>query len=266
MKPADTGRVTGSTAVVRLVAAGSLVAFVLLTLIVTGHDGAPLIGDTALTSWSLAHRPDVALALARGVTYTGTGVVPYTLVVVAGLVLGRTARQRVRTVTACVCCLAVAQAVRFAVMSLVARPRPPMADWATHASGWSFPSGHTTTSAVTGGLLVLAVLSRAPRCERTLVLLSAGWAVLVGLSRVYLGVHWFSDVLGGWLFALCWLSLFTYVGARFLPGVHSVASAPRLHPGPPEEEGHDGPDDRRDLPPDSASRNGRAPRSPRLTG
>lgn len=233
MKPADTGQVAGSTAVVRVVAAGSLVAFVLLTLIVTGHDGAPLSGDTAITSWCLAHRPDVALALARGVTYTGTGVVPYALVVVAGLVLGRTARERVRTVTACVCCLAVAQAVRFAVMSLVARPRPPMADWATHASGWSFPSGHTTTSAVTGGLLVLAVLARAPRCERTLVLLSVGWAVLVGLSRVYLGVHWFSDVLGGWLFAICWLSLFAYVGARFLPGVHPRRRRPASARDPP---------------------------------
>ncbi|MGW3814437.1 phosphatase PAP2 family protein [Streptomyces sp. NPDC005046] len=266
MKRADTGHVARSTAVVRLVAAGSLVAFVLLTLIVTGHDGAPLSIDTALTSWSLAHRPDVALALARGVTYTGTGVVPYALVVVAGLALGRTARQRVRTVTACVCCLAAAQAVRFAVMSLVARPRPPLADWATHASGWSFPSGHTTTSAVTGGLLVLAVLARAPRCGRTLVLLSAGWAVLVGLSRVYLGVHWFSDVLGGWLFAICWLSLFTYVGARFLPGVRSAASAPRLRPGPTTEERRDGPGDRRDLPPDSASRNARASRPPRPAG
>ncbi|MER5469070.1 phosphatase PAP2 family protein [Streptomyces sp. NPDC002935] len=260
MKRADTGVVAGATA------AGSLVAFVLLTLIVTGHDGAPLFGDTALTSWSLAHRPDVALALARGVTYTGTGVVPYTLVVVAGLVLGRTARQRVRTVTACVCCLAAAQAVRYAVMSLVARPRPPMADWATHASGWSFPSGHATTSAVTGGLLILAVLARAPRRNRTLVLVIGGWAVLVGLSRVYLGVHWFSDVLGGWLFAICWLSLFTYVGARYLPRAPTASAAPPLRPVPTAEERHDGPDDRRDLPPDSASRNARAPRSPRPAG
>ncbi|MEU0435556.1 phosphatase PAP2 family protein [Streptomyces sp. NPDC006290] len=246
MKRDDTGDIAGSTAV------GSLVAFVLLTLIVTGHHGAPLFGDEKLASWSLAHRPDVALALARGVTYTGTGVTAYALAVLAGLILGRTARQRVGAVAACVGCLAAAQAVRYTVMSLVARPRPPMADWATHASGWSFPSGHTTTSAVTAGLLVLAVLTRAPRCKRTLVLLIGGWAVLVGLSRVYLGVHWFSDVVGGWLFAICWLSLLLYVLARFVPRAHSAISAPRLRPGPTTEERHDAPHDQRDVPPHSA--------------
>ncbi|MFI0966281.1 phosphatase PAP2 family protein [Streptomyces sp. NPDC021080] len=254
MKRLGTSDIAVSTAV------GSLVAFVLLTLVVTGHEGAPLSGDSALASWSLAHRPDVALALARGVTYTGTGVVPYALVVVAGLLLGRTAGQRVRAVAVCVGVLAAAQAVRFAVMSLVARPRPPVANWATHASGWSFPSGHTTTSAVTAGLLIFAVLARAPQSRRVLVLLIGAWAVLVGLSRVYLGVHWFSDVVGGWLFAVCWLSLLLYVLTRFLPRIHSSISAPRLRPGPTTEERHDAPRaaptraprEQRDVPPHSA--------------
>ncbi|WP_406840194.1 phosphatase PAP2 family protein [Streptomyces sp. AHU1] len=235
MRRANTGAVAAA------VAAGSLVAFVLLALVVTGHGGAPLSVDSALASWSSAHRPDEALALARGVTYTGTGAVPYALVVVAGLLLGRTARQRVRAVTVCVCVLAVAQTVRFAVMSLIARPRPPVEDWATRASGWSFPSGHTTTSAVAAGVLVLAVLARAPQSRRALVLLIGGWAVLVGLSRVYLGVHWFSDVVGGWLFAVCWLSLLLYVLARFFPRVHSSTTAPRPGPSPTAEERHDSP-------------------------
>jgi undecaprenyl-diphosphatase len=216
----------GTSGIAASTALGSLVAFVLLAVVVTGHDGAPLPGDSEPASWSLTHRPDVALAMARGVTYTGTGVVPYALVVLAGLLLGRTARQRVRAVAACVCALAAAQALRFALMSLIARPRPPVANWATHASGWSFPSGHTTTSAVAGGLLILAVLARAPQSRRALVLLIGCWAVLVGLSRVYLGVHWFSDVVGGWLFATCWLSLLVYVLARFFPRIHSATTAP----------------------------------------
>src|SRR6478735_7186513 len=54
-------------------ALGCLVAFAVLALVVTRDGGAPLPGDLRLASWSLAHRPDVALALARGVTYTGTG-------------------------------------------------------------------------------------------------------------------------------------------------------------------------------------------------
>ncbi|MFJ7962548.1 phosphatase PAP2 family protein [Streptomyces sp. NPDC096324] len=247
MKRGGTGAVAASAAV------GSLVAFVLLTLVVTTHEGAPLFGDSGLASWSLAHRPEVALAVARGVTYTGTGAVPYALVVVAGLLLGRTARQRVTTVTACVCALAVAQAVRFAVMSLVGRPRPPVANWATHASGWSFPSGHTTTSAVTGGILILAVLARAPQSRRALVLLIGCWAALVGLSRVYLGVHWLSDVVGGWLFAVCWLSLLVYVVTRFLPDRYAALTTTPVPEDPTPDGPDDGPRERRDAPPRSAS-------------
>jgi len=242
----DARDLAGSTAV------GSAVAFVLLTLILTGRDGAALFGDEDLISWSVGHRPDVALAVARGVTYTGTGIVPFALAAVAGLVLGRTARQRILAVAGCLSCLAAAQAVRYAVMSWVARPRPATADWATHASGWSFPSGHTTTSAVTGGLLILAVLARAPRGRKSLVLVIGSWSVLVGLSRVYLGVHWFSDVLGGWLFSLCWLSLSTYVVARFTPGAHSAILAPRLRPGPTTEERHHASHTQREVPPHAA--------------
>jgi undecaprenyl-diphosphatase len=247
MRRADATELAGSTAV------GSLVAFVLLTLVVTGQDGAPLFGDQDLNAWSADHRPPVALAVARGLTYTGTGLVPYMLVALAGVVLGRTARQRILFALGCVGCLAAAQAVRYGVMSLVARPRPATAEWATHASGWSFPSGHTTTSAIAGGLLILAVLARAPRGGRALAALLACWAVLVGLTRVYLGVHWFSDVLGGWLFALCWLSLSVYALARIAPHTFSSISALRLRPGPTTTE--ERPDDshpHREIPPHPA--------------
>ncbi|MCX4572384.1 phosphatase PAP2 family protein [Streptomyces sp. NBC_01571] len=246
MKRADTADLAGSTAV------GSLVAFVLLTLVVTGRDGGTLFGDDALGTWSAGHRPAVALALARAVTYTGTGLVPYALVVLAGAVAGRTARERILRALACLGCLATAQTVRYAVMTLVARPRPAAAGWATHASGWSFPSGHTTTSAVSGGLLVLALLARAPRSGRPLALVVGCWSVLVGLSRVYLGVHWFSDVLGGWLFALCWLSLTVYVVARFVPPRHSSIAALRPRPDAlTTEERRNEPHPRRKIPPRS---------------
>lgn len=92
-------------------------------------------------------------------------------------------------------------------MMLVARPRPALGDWATHASGWSFPSGHATTGAMTAGLLIAALLLRGPRLPRLAAILIGLWGAAVGLTRVHLGVHWFSDVLGGWLFATAWLAL-----------------------------------------------------------
>jgi undecaprenyl-diphosphatase len=219
--PAD---LAGSTAV------GALVAFVLLALTVRGHGGAPLFGDEDLLHWSVGHRPPVAVAAARAVTSTGTGFVPYALAALAGLLMGRTARQRALAVANCLACLVAGQAVRYGVMALAARPRPEHADWVTHASGWSFPSGHTTTAALTAGLLALAVLARSPRGRTGLLAVVLTWGVLVGLTRVYLGVHWFSDVLGGWLLALCWLSLWAYGAARLAPRTLADRGEPERSP------------------------------------
>ncbi|MFJ8209267.1 phosphatase PAP2 family protein [Streptomyces sp. NPDC096033] len=183
-------------------------AFALLALWVALAPVGPLPFDTGPHAWSLGHRPPAALAVARAVTATGTGVWPYALVVLAGLYAGRTVRQRLAAVAGLALCLALGQGVRRALMELFARPRPPAADWATHAANWSFPSGHATTGALTAGLVIAALTLRgSPGPFRTAaVALVALWGAAVGLSRVYLGVHWLSDVLGGWLLATAWVA------------------------------------------------------------
>ncbi|MFJ3306583.1 phosphatase PAP2 family protein [Streptomyces sp. NPDC086549] len=196
---------------------GAWAAFGVLAMVVVGGHGAPLFPDDSLLSWSLGHRPDIAVAVARGLTATGTGVVPYALVVLAGLLAGRTARQRLVAVLLGCCCLGAGQAVRYGVVELIARARPPQSDWQTHASGWSFPSGHTTTAALTAGLVILAICVRAPRGRAPLCLAVGCWGALVGLTRVFLGVHWFTDVLGGWLFAVGWLGVCLCAAAWWLP-------------------------------------------------
>jgi undecaprenyl-diphosphatase len=157
------------------------------------------------------------VAFAHGLTATGTGVVPYVLAVLAGIIAGRTLRQRALALALCLACLGVGQALRYGVMALVTRPRPPQTDWATHASGWAFPSGHTTTAALTAGLLIVAVCVRGLRGKTPLALAIGCWGALVGLTRPYLGVHWFTDVVGGWLFALGWLGVCLGTVARWLP-------------------------------------------------
>ncbi|MEU6525222.1 phosphatase PAP2 family protein [Streptomyces sp. NPDC046924] len=196
---------------------GAWTAFGVLTMVVVGRDGTPLFVDSDLLSWSVGHRPDVAVTLARALTATGAGVVPFALAALAGIIAGRTLRQRALAVAICLACLWAGQALRYTVMALVARPRPPQADWATHASAWAFPSGHTTTAALTAGLLIIAVRVRGPRGRTPLTLVIGGWGALVGLTRVYLGVHWFTDVVGGWLFALGWLGVCLCAVAFWLP-------------------------------------------------
>ncbi|MFD4610560.1 phosphatase PAP2 family protein [Streptomyces sp. NPDC058440] len=228
MRPRETAGLAGS------VGLGAWTAFTVLGLIVAGR-GSPLSVDGTLLSWSLGHRPAAAVAVARGLTATGTGAVPYLLVALAGLAVGRTVRQRTAAAALGLGCLLAGQAVRYGVMELVARPRPPRQDWAAHASGWSFPSGHTTTSALTAGLVILAVTVRAPHGRTAGCLVVGCWGALVGLTRVYLGVHWFTDVIGGWLFAAGWLGLCLGAAARWLPaglvsGLTGRAAEPAAEP------------------------------------
>ncbi|MFJ5219733.1 phosphatase PAP2 family protein [Streptomyces sp. NPDC088354] len=206
-------RVRGPVGTVGLVA---FAGFAMLTAVVVSRGGAPFALDGTLLTWSTGHRPDAAVSVAGLVTATGTGPIAYALAALAGVVAGRTARQRALAAAAALLCLAAGQAARYAVRDLAARPRPGVQDWATHASGYAFPSGHTATSAVIAGLLVTAVLTRRSRGRAWFAAAALCWAAAVGLSRVYLGVHWFSDVIGGWLFAASWLALCLCLAARWL--------------------------------------------------
>lgn len=91
---------------------------------------------------------------------------------------------------------------------LVDRPRPTPFFPELHVIGASFPSAHAFTVTVLLGLYVYFLLGTIRAWQgRTVLILCASFAVLlVGLSRIYLGVHWLSDVLGGMLLAGLWLT------------------------------------------------------------
>ncbi len=87
-----------------------------------------------------------------------------------------------------------------------ARPRPDVVSHAPRDFTTSFPSGHATLSAITY-LTIAALLARAypyPTLDLYFMLLAALLTVLIGLSRIYLGVHFPTDILGGWCIGTAW--------------------------------------------------------------
>ncbi|MDP4024543.1 phosphatase PAP2 family protein [Methylobacterium sp. NEAU 140] len=89
------------------------------------------------------------------------------------------------------------------------RPRPDLVPHGMEVFTASFPSGHATMSAI--AYLTLATLAarveRRRRVKALLLFLGVSMTLLVGASRVYLGVHWPSDVLAGWCVGAAWASL-----------------------------------------------------------
>lgn len=99
-----------------------------------------------------------------------------------------------------------AQLLHVTLKQIYHRHRPALFTPLVHASGYSFPSGHTVTAVMTYGLLAAVMCPRLPKRWRWIpVAVAALIVVLVGLSRVYLGAHYPTDVLGSVLVAGAWL-------------------------------------------------------------
>src|SRR5262245_44548163 len=104
--------------------------------------------------------------------------------------------------------------IKFAVGR--ARPAPDLVEVYAHSTTLSFPSGHVTTYMALYGFLfylVYTLMSRSPLRSALLTLLGA-LAGLVGLSRVYLGAHWASDVFAGYCLGFFWLAMTIYFYRR----------------------------------------------------
>ncbi|MDF3312638.1 phosphatase PAP2 family protein [Rhodococcus sp. T2V] len=97
-------------------------------------------------------------------------------------------------------------AVMTALKNLFERQRPPLPDRLVEISSFSFPSGHAMMTAILASVLVAVVLRDVlvRRVRITLVFLLVLYPLAVGLSRVYLGAHWMTDVLAGWAFGALW--------------------------------------------------------------
>lgn len=160
--------------------------------------------DRTGTALALAARSPTATIAADTITRLGSFPVVDVLAAGGALLLWWRTR-RVLLPAALLITVVETGAIVFFAKQLVARSRPPVAELlGAPALDGSFPSGHTTSGAVVwvlGALFLATTLTT--RWARTVVVLAgAGVAAAIGATRVYLGYHWSTDVLGGWLLAV----------------------------------------------------------------
>jgi membrane-associated phospholipid phosphatase len=100
--------------------------------------------------------------------------------------------------------------VDFIVKECVRRARPAFGTAYLHGHTYSFPSGHSMGSIIGYGMLVyMSVLAWPPRSRARRIAIAAGilFVLAVGVSRIYLGVHYPSDVIGGYVAGAAWLAV-----------------------------------------------------------
>jgi len=139
------------------------------------------------------------------VPVTNTGdviIVSIATLLVAGSLLYLKKRYKALLVVVSVVGAAVINVV---IKLLFERTRPDLWEQIVSEASFSFPSGHAMASSALGFALVAVMWNT--RWRLLTILLAGLYIALVGLSRLYLGVHYPTDVIGGWLLSLTWVLL-----------------------------------------------------------
>lgn len=185
---------------------------IMLAMRVPGHPETP-IGPSWLPS------------AVRDITALGSSTVLTMLVAATALFL--LLRGRARSAALVLAATTLGAGTITLIKALIGRARPELIDQLMVETSQSFPSGHAANSAIvylTIATLLFPVVREAPMRA---FLLAAALALtgMIGVSRVYLGVHWPSDVLAGWAFGAPWALLWWWIEVRLSPAA-PPASAP----------------------------------------
>ena len=210
--PATTRRGLAPLAVVTVAA----LLFALLLLLVR-LQWAPLeSADHGAATWlnSLVAAHPVAVSIVKAVTWLGSSGVLWTLTGAAAIVLA--IRRRWRLAVYLLVAGAGALVLDPVLKSLVGRLRPVVAHPIAYGTGDSFPSGHALGSIVCYGALFLVFLPAARGVwRRVFTAVIVTLILAIGISRLLLGVHYLSDVLGAWALGITWLGITAFAFELF---------------------------------------------------
>jgi undecaprenyl-diphosphatase len=152
----------------------------------------------------------------------GPTVLGLVVVFVAGFLVLQT---RYRTAVVVLVSAAGGEALNNVMKNFFNRPRPTIVPHLRVVYSTSFPSGHAMESAIVY-LTLAAILMRASDSRLTkiyILSIAVLMTALVGVSRVYLGVHYPTDVLGGWIVGFLWASICSLAARRFERTTHIQA-------------------------------------------
>jgi undecaprenyl-diphosphatase len=217
------------------IVAAAGVALVCALLLWIGHelgegDGASFDRAIMLAMRAPGH-PETPLGPAwlpsavRDITALGSSTVLTLLVAATTLFL--LLRGRARSAALVVAGTSLGAVAITLIKAVIGRARPDLVDRLMVETSQSFPSGHAANSAIvylTIATLLFPVVREA-RLRAFLLFAALALTGMIGLSRVYLGVHWPSDVLAGWAFGAPWALLWWWIELRLSPGARP-ASAP----------------------------------------
>jgi membrane-associated phospholipid phosphatase len=197
--------------------------------------------DTHVTAWVVAHRTGWLTSIMRVATWLGSAAVIIPLgLIVGGWCVRR--RHQWRPLILLAAAVTGALALYDIVKFLVGRPRPPQSIWIGHFLAAAFPSGHATqTVAFYSVLAIILGAGRSPRVKLALCSAAVLIALVVGFSRIYLGAHWLTDVLGGYALGAFWaavvMSIMLVASARVASARKPAAAGRDELPGRGAREG-----------------------------
>lgn len=210
-----------SVLVAGIVIAGGLWGFV--EMVEVAHlTSAHSLDTEILLAFREPGRPDVPLGppwLEEAVRdITGLGSMIVLVMVTAAVVLYLLLVHRGREALMILVAVGGGQIVSSLLKLGIDRPRPELVSHLVHVQTLSFPSGHAMMSAVTYLTLgvMLAGIALGKVAKAYVLFIAVLITLMVGVSRVYLGVHWPSDVLAGWCAGFAWAMLCWLLARRFM--------------------------------------------------
>ena len=163
--------------------------------------------DVTVLEWLHAQATPAGVAVFAAISRLGSPVTMTVLAVAVSLLLA--SRRAWIVLGGWVAAFAGAGLLDQSLKFVIRRPRPAYAAALLHNRTWSFPSGHAMGALVGYGMLAYVLLILWKESRRTQLEIIAVATLLIaaiGVSRLYLGVHYFSDVIGGYAAGMLWLS------------------------------------------------------------